>query len=92
MKSVFKSIFIKESVSQGKYSSLNNIYLLLNNFVFQYLPNETNINNLRQLSIYSNRIICEFQYTWRCFYKFIEDNIGYSINSKYDEYSYVEGK
>jgi len=52
MKSVFKSIFIKESVSQGKYSSLNNIYLFLNNFVFQYLPNETNINNLRQLSIY----------------------------------------
>lgn len=90
MKSVFKSIFIKESVSQGKYSSLNNIYLFLNNFVFQYLPNETNINNLRELSIYSDRIICEYQYTWRCFFKFVGDNIGYSINSKYDEYSYVE--
>jgi len=90
MKSVFKSIFIKESVSQGKYSSLNNIYLFLNNFVFQYLPNETNINNLRQLSIYSDRIICEYQYTWKCFYKFIGDNIGYSINNKYENYSYVE--
>ena len=90
MKSIFKTIFIKESVSQGKYSSLNNVYLFLNNFVFQYLPNETNINNLRQLSIYSDKIICEYQYSLMCFYKFIGDNIGYSINSKYDEYSYVE--
>lgn len=90
MKSVFKTIFIKESVSQGKYLSLNNIYLFLNNYVFQYLPNETNINNLRQLSIYSDKIICEYQYTYNCFYNFVEDHIKYSINSKYEEISYVE--
>ena len=90
MKSIFKSIFIKESVSQGRYLSLNNIYLFLNNFAFQYLPNETNIENFRQLSIYSKRIICELKFTSKCVSAFIEPNLDYSINKKYNNYSYVE--
>ena len=90
MKSIFKSIVIKESISQGKFISLNSIYLFMNNNIFQYLPNETNINSINQLSIYSDIIICEYKYTSRCISDFIKDNLNYSINENYNNISYVE--
>ena len=90
MKSIFKSIFIKESVSQGKYISLNSIYLFMNNFVFQYLPNGTSINSLRHLSIYSDKMICTYKYTTKCISEFIKPNLIYSINEIYNNVSYVE--
>ena len=90
MKSIFKSIFIKESVSQGKFISLNNIYLFMNNFVFQYLPNETNIDTIKSLSIYSDKIVCSHTYTSKCISDVIKTNLSYSINQKYNNINYVE--
>ena len=90
MKSIFKSIVIKESISQGKFISLNSIYLFMNNNIFQYLPNETTINSINHLSIYSDIIICEYKYTSRCISDFIKDNLNYSINENYNNISYVE--
>ena len=90
MKSIFKSIFIKESVSQGRYTSLNSIYLFMNNFIFQYLPNNTNFNSIKHLSLYSDKVLCKNKYTSRCITDFIKKNLNYSINSKYKNISYVE--
>ena len=91
MKSIFKSIFIKESVSQGKYISLNRIYLFMNNNIFQYLPNETNVKTIQSLSIYSKKIVCTRSYSSRCISEFINPNLNYSINSKYiNDVSFVE--
>jgi len=90
MKSIFKSIFIAESVTQGIYTSLNSIYLFMNNFVFQYLPNNTNLKSIKRLSLYSDKIICKNQYTSRCISDFIKENLNYSINSNYKEISYAE--
>ena len=91
MKSIFKSIFIKESVSQGKFVSLNSIYLFMNNFIFQYLPNETNINSIKHLSFYSGKDICKNRFNSKCVSDFIKSNFNYSINTNYENnISFVE--
>ena len=91
MKSIFKSIVIKESVSKGKYLSLNNIFLFMNNSIFQYLPSETTINNMKDLSIYSDKKYCEYEldYTSSCITDFIKPKLLYSNNSNYTDISYV---
>ena len=53
MKSIFKSIFIKEGVSNGKYLSLNNIYLFIDEYVLKYLPTEISHEKLKKLPIYN---------------------------------------
>ena len=89
MKTIFKSLFIKETVSKGKYMSFNNIHLFIDDFVFQFLPQETTIKALRKLSIYSKKINCEFKYTSNCISTFIKENINYSINEKFKNISQV---
>ena len=88
MKIIFKSIFIKESVSKGKYISLNNIFLFMNNFAFQYLPQETNIKSLQKLSIYSKEVTCEYYYSSFCISDFIQKHFDYSKNER--DKTYVE--
>ena len=78
MKTVFKSIFIKESVSKGKFISLNNIFLFIDNHAFQFLPQETSIETLIKLSIYSKEINCQYTYSSKCISEFINEKIIYS--------------
>ena len=82
MKTIFKSIFIKESVSKGKYISLNNIFLFMDNFTFQYLPQETNIKTLQKLSIYSKEVACQYSYSSFCISDFIKEQLIYSGEDK----------
>ena len=86
MKLVFKSIFIKESISKGKYMSLSNIFLFMNNLTFQYLPQETNIKTLLKLSIYSKKISCEYFYSSFCIFEFIRNHLIYSNKENSVEY------
>ena len=90
MKTVFKSIFIKESVTKGNYMSLNNIYLFMNEFIFQYLPKEINIKSLQELSIYSNKIACQYNYYSFCISDFIKRNMDYSSNQNFTSIDYVQ--
>ena len=78
MKSIFKTMFIKEGLSQGKYLSLNNIFLFMGNYIFQYLANETSLESIKSLSIYSERVICQHQYKVDCITDFINKNKYYS--------------
>ena len=90
MKSIFKSIFIKEGVSNGKYLSLNNIYLFIDEYVLKYLPTEISHEKLKKLPIYNtNENICRFKYRSSCVTEFIKKSI-YSRNEKYDNLKYVE--
>ena len=86
MKLAFKSIFIKESISKGKYMSLSNIFLFMNNLTFQYLPQETNIKTLLKLSIYSKKISCEYFYSSFCIFEFIRNHLIYSNKENGVEY------
>ena len=90
MKTVLKSIFIKESVSKGKYMSLNNIYLFMNEIIFQYLPKEINLQMLQKLSIYSNKIRCKYNYYSACIFDFIKESMNYSINKNFETINYVQ--
>ncbi len=91
MKSIFKSIFIKESISQGPFISLNSIFLFMNNNIFQYLPNETNVDSIKHLSFYSTKILCNQRFYSRCVSDFLKPNFNYSINIKYENnISFVE--
>ena len=91
MKSIFKSIFIKESISQGPFISLNSIFLFMNNTIFQYLPNETNVDSIKHLSFYSTKILCNQRFYSRCVSDFLKPNFNYSINIKYENnISFVE--
>ena len=86
MKLAFKSIFIKESISKGKYMSLSNIFLFMNNLTFQYLPQETNIKTLQKLSIYSKKVTCEYFYSSSCIFEFIKNHLIYSKNEENGNY------
>ena len=90
MKTVFKTIFIKESVTKGNYLSLNNIFLFMNEFIFQYLPKEINIKALQKLSIYSNKIACQYNYYSFCVSDFIKRNMDYSTNQNFTDIDYVQ--
>ena len=90
MKTIFKSIFIKESVTKGKFMSLNKIYLFMNEFIFQYLPKEINLKTLQELSIYSNKVSCQYNYYSFCVSDFFKKNMNYSTNKNFTSIDYVQ--
>ena len=73
---ILKSIIFREISKRKENSLLNNIFFLVNNFIFQYPPNNTSLSLLQTLENYSKKIsICKFKYFGRCFFEELNEEL-----------------
>ena len=78
LKSVMKTILIKNILEERGFLYLNNFFILYGDIVFQYPPNNTTFTSIKSLPEYSKTITsCESEYTNRCMTESFEEYINF---------------